>query len=1329
KPSISVSGDTIFKPGDTCVLSITKTDPDTKQLLTTSVKGKPEGSLLKDNKFTWIIPSIFTGRDTILFIVNDNGYPQESDSQTVVITVTSTPHTPLISISGDSIVKPLETCSLTIHTSDKDSGQQLVVTMAGQPEGAVLANDSQFTWTAPNVTSAKHTVTFTVTDNGNPPLSSSVSVTIQVSAESVTQDPTYTVTYVGNGSTSGTVPVDTNKYISGASATVAAAGTLVKTGSTFTGWNTNAAGTGVARAAGTLYPIGAANDTLYAQWTTNPTYTVTYLGNGSTSGTVPVDSNKYIGGASVTVATAGTLVKTGSTFTGWNTNAAGTGIARAAGSAYAIGAVNDTLYAQWTTNPTYSVTYIGNGSTSGSVPVDSNNYLSGASVTVAAAGTLVKTGCTFTGWNTNAAGTGIARAAGSTYAISAANDTLYAQWTQNPTFTVTYIGNGSTSGSVPVDPNKYISGASVTVAAAGTLVKTGSTFAGWNTNAAGTGTARAAASTYEIGAANDTLYAQWTQNPTFTVTYIGNGSTSGSVPVDANRYLSGAPVTVAAAGTLVKTGSTFAGWNTNADGTGTARAAASTYEIGAANDTLYAQWTQNPTFTVTYIGNGSTSGSVPVDANRYLSGASVTVAAAGTLVKTGSTFAGWNTNAAGTGTARVAGSDYAIGAANDTLYAQWTTNPTFTVTYLANNGSGTAPVDSKKYEADSLVTVLEPTSLSRIGYTFIEWNTAAEGGEKSYAAKSTFKMPSENVTLYAQWKIKQYSVTYDDNGASGGTVPSDASLHDSASIVTAMANAGNLVKTGSAFDGWNTAKDGKGTTYIAGTSTFKITANTILYAKWKAKTYTLRYDGNGNTGGDVPDAATYDSNATVTISGNTNGLTKTGFDFNGWNTKANGSGVAMAAASTFKIKSDTTLFAQWIVKKYNLTIEAPVNGTTNPSGIVSVDSAAARSITATPSTGYKFKYWRVVSGTAQIANTASATTTITLTSGNATITAVFTGLTFVKQLQMTQYTGLSIVDVVQADDGSYMLAGELSDDNGILIKLDLDGDTVWTKTFPMESVQSIKKASNCVIITGSNNNNVHAVCFSSQNGNQEWIHSTYSTNQSYSGSVTRMTSDNGYMIAGTTNNDFFLCKLNATRHDVWSFQYNAGGMDALTDCVPTPDGGYMMAGVASMGGKACIIKVNSEGEQQWINYYQDILQSSGRVHTVSSIEVTMDGDCVISVVSAQTNYECYLLKVSQADEGKVSLFKNYPNAFDLASIQPLSDGYFIAGSTTKLGSGLQDIYIAKVNSSGNIIKETTYGTSGAHEYCSDMKLTNDGGCIVVGAGNWVIKTDENGEAK
>ncbi|MDH6604359.1 putative repeat protein (TIGR02543 family), partial [Bacilli bacterium PM5-9] len=46
----------------------------------------------------------------------------------------------------------------------------------------------------------------------------------------------------------------------------------------------------------------------------------------------------------------------------------------------------------------------------------------------------------------------------------------------------------------------------------------------------------------------------------------------------------------------------------------------------------------------------------------------------------------------------------------------------------------------------------------------------------------------------------------------------------------------NLSKTGYDFAGWNTRADGTGTTYVAGTGTFKITANTTLYAKWKKTT-------------------------------------------------------------------------------------------------------------------------------------------------------------------------------------------------------------------------------------------------------------------------------------------------------------------------------------------------------------------------------------------------------------------------------------------------------------------------------------------------------------
>ncbi|MGB9687067.1 MAG: InlB B-repeat-containing protein, partial [Rectinema subterraneum] len=108
----------------------------------------------------------------------------------------------------------------------------------------------------------------------------------------------------------------------------------------------------------------------------------------------------------------------------------------------------------------------------------------------------------------------------------------------------------------------------------------------------------------------------------YSVTYNANGATSGSVPTDSNHYLQGATVTVLGnTGSLAKTGYTFAGWNTKADGTGANYAEGNTFTMGSANVTLYAKWTALPTYTVTYNANGATSGSVPTDSNHYLQGA------------------------------------------------------------------------------------------------------------------------------------------------------------------------------------------------------------------------------------------------------------------------------------------------------------------------------------------------------------------------------------------------------------------------------------------------------------------------------------------------------------------------------------------------------------------------------------------------------------------------------------------------------------------------------------------------------------------------------------
>jgi len=78
---------------------------------------------------------------------------------------------------------------------------------------------------------------------------------------------------------------------------------------------------------------------------------------------------------------------------------------------------------------------------------------------------------------------------------------------------------------------------------------------------------------------------------TYTVTYDGNGNTGGSAPNDTTDYTAGQTVTVLGnTGSLVKTGYSFASWNTQADGNGTAYGA--TFTMGSANVTLYAKWTK-----------------------------------------------------------------------------------------------------------------------------------------------------------------------------------------------------------------------------------------------------------------------------------------------------------------------------------------------------------------------------------------------------------------------------------------------------------------------------------------------------------------------------------------------------------------------------------------------------------------------------------------------------------------------------------------------------------------------------------------------------------------
>ena len=146
-------------------------------------------------------------------------------------------------------------------------------------------------------------------------------------------------------------------------------------------------------------------------------------------------------------------------------------------------------------------------------------------------------------------------------------------------------------------------------------------------------------------------------------------------------------------------------------------------------------------------------------------------------------------------------------------------------------------------------------------WTGIPWtNTAFAAGEKNTITPSS---TSGTMTITLTIAAATYNVTYDANGATGGTVPVDSDNHESGSSVTVLGNTGSLIRDGYNFNGWNTAADGTGTNYAAGGS-FNISSDTTLYAQWVAKqniSYTVTF---GVVNGSWDDGTTDDKVVTLT---------------------------------------------------------------------------------------------------------------------------------------------------------------------------------------------------------------------------------------------------------------------------------------------------------------------------------------------------------------------------------------------------------------------------------------------------------------------------------
>ena len=529
-------------------------------------------------------------------------------------------------------------------------------------------------------------------------------------------------------------------------------------------------------------------------------------------------------------------------------------------------------------------------------------------------------------------------------------------FTTGTTYTITYDSNTALSGSVPADYTLYASSESAYIRGnENSLVKTGYSFSGWTELANGSGTVYSPSNTTTIAMSQDrVLYAKWTAT-TFPVTFDSNTATSGTI---SNQTFTAGTSQALTSNSFAKTGYTFNGWNTVANGSGTSYTNAQSVTLYETT-TAYAQWTAG-TYSVTFDSN--TAGSGSMSNQSFTAGTSFPLTTNG-FTKTGYTFAGWATTSGGSvvysNTASV--SLYAA----TTLYAKWTAG-TYSVTFDSNTAtSGT--MSNQSFTAGT-GQALTTNGFTKSGFTFNGWATTS-GGAVVHSNTASITIYAD-LTLYANWSSNSdWRIDYDGNSNTAGTIPDFQSVTRTLAIAT-RTNSGTLARTGYLFDGWNTNSGGTGTPYAAGAN-ITPTANTILYAKWAATSFPISFDSNTATSGTMSNQ-TYTAGTGQALTGI--GFTKTGFSFAGWATSAGGS-VVYTDSQTVTLYETATVYAKWTAGAFALTFDS----NTATSGSMSNQSFTAGTAQAITSNGFSkssftFAGWSSTSGgSVEYANGASLT--------------------------------------------------------------------------------------------------------------------------------------------------------------------------------------------------------------------------------------------------------------------------------------------------------------------------------------------------------------------
>jgi len=437
----------------------------------------------------------------------------------------------------------------------------------------------------------------------------------------------------------------------------------------------------------------------------------------------------------------------------------------------------------------------------------------------------------------------------------------------------------------------------------------------------------------------------------YTVTFNVNGGT-GTTPTT-QTVKAGSSINLPSGSGLSKTGFTFGGWNTKADGTGANFSGGSAY-LPEGDVTLYVKWDTVTviTYSIIYNSNGGT-GTMANSSHTYDVEKTLNL---NTFTRAGYTFDGWAETPDGavkyTNGQSVKNLSDTAGS-TVTLYAKWVDSATvWTVVFETNGGSGVGDAVIIKN-----TTVSRPSpDPGRIGYIFDNWYSNVE-------LSALFNFSSvvlSNMTLYAKWNPISYTVIYDKNATDAvGTISNSNHTYD----VNAILNANTFTRTGYTFSGWAKTADGALEFYdTQSVINLSVTAgaNVTLYAKWDPITYTITYDKNSAdaTGTMINSIHTYDVDKSL----NTNTFSRSGYTLAGWSRTENGV-VEFNNGQSVKNLSNVagatvTLYAVWVDSSTVWTVRFETNGG-NAIGeaVIPKGNSINRPVPDPSRTGYTFINW------------------------------------------------------------------------------------------------------------------------------------------------------------------------------------------------------------------------------------------------------------------------------------------------------------------------------------------------------------------------------------